>query len=241
MESLLAAAIEPVEGLPHSLRESMYSLYREYYDGTCRELFLTDLEDKDLALLLRDPAGCLRGFTTIKTISFRYQNRPHRAVYSGDTLIHHKFWGQQTLAFEWIRFAGTLKSKSPETPLYWLLLVKGHRTYRYLSAFCREFLPHWEENACLANRELRDHLGNTLFGEHFHPGTGVLHFPVSRGHLKPEWATVPGAAQQRADVRYFLDANPGYIQGDELVCLAELSRENLKPLAQRLFAGEGEC
>jgi hypothetical protein len=36
-------------------------------------------------------------------------------------------------------------------------------------------------------------------------------------------------------VQFFLQANPGYKVGDELVCLTELSHDNQNPLAARLF------
>lgn len=32
-----------------------------------------------------------------------------------------------------------------------------------------------------------------------------------------------------------MQRNPGYRQGDELVCLCEVAASNLKPLAQRVF------
>jgi len=40
---------------------------------------------------------------------------------------------------------------------------------------------------------------------------------------------------ERQDVRFFLARNPGYLQGNELVCVCELAVDNLKPLAARFF------
>jgi hypothetical protein len=36
-------------------------------------------------------------------------------------------------------------------------------------------------------------------------------------------------------VRFFLDANPGYAAGDELVCLAPLDADNMKLFARQCF------
>ena len=36
-------------------------------------------------------------------------------------------------------------------------------------------------------------------------------------------------------MRFFLEKNPGYARGNELVCVAELAPENMKGLAQRLL------
>ena len=34
---------------------------------------------------------------------------------------------------------------------------------------------------------------------------------------------------------FFLRSNPGYLRGEELVCLTELASDNLRPLARRVF------
>jgi hypothetical protein len=39
----------------------------------------------------------------------------------------------------------------------------------------------------------------------------------------------------RPDVAFFLRSNPGYVHGDELVCLTELAPHNLRPIARRVF------
>ena len=43
------------------------------------------------------------------------------------------------------------------------------------------------------------------------------------------------AELEKPSTRYFMQRNPGYRQGDELVCLCEVAASNLKPLAQRVF------
>src|SRR3546814_13933616 len=81
-----------------------------------------------------------------------------------------------------------------------------------------------------------DHLAAEKVGDFYNPATGVVHFPRSRGHLKADWAEIPEKDRRRPDVLLFLQRNPGYDQGDELVCLTELSLENQNPLAGRIFA-----
>jgi hypothetical protein len=36
-------------------------------------------------------------------------------------------------------------------------------------------------------------------------------------------------------VRFFLEKNPGYARGDELVCVAEISPGNMRGLARRML------
>ena len=39
----------------------------------------------------------------------------------------------------------------------------------------------------------------------------------------------------RAPVRFFLERNPGFRAGHELVCLCDMEPANMKPLTLRLF------
>ena len=80
--------------------------------------------------------------------------------------------------------------------------------------------------------QLARHRFNTAYDSE----RGVVSFQQSRGHLKPLWAEVEPGEALRPDVAFFLRSNPGYVHGDELVCLTELSSSNLRPLARRVFA-----
>lgn len=234
----LNGRIERVASLGKSTRNDMFKLYEYYYGGTSEDLFLSDLSDKQYAIVLRDPNNSLQGFSSIKVWEDVFRGEPVRITYSGDTIVHQDHWGQQALAFNWVHFSGALKSEAPEVPLYWFLLVKGHRTYRYLRAFYRVFYPAYNRPTPEYTKGLMDQLAAKKFGESYDPGTGVLHFAESRGHLKTDWAAVPEKDRRRPDVRFFLEKNPGYVHGDELICLAELTYENQNPLAARLF-GQG--
>ncbi len=79
-------------------------------------------------------------------------------------------------------------------------------------------------------------LAQQRFGDAFNARRGVVSFSQSRGHLKPALANIAEDEAARPDVAFFLRRNPGYRQGDELVCMTELSLDNLRPLARRGFA-----
>jgi len=233
--SELEGQMQRVADLEPSTRADMFKLYEMYYGGTSEKLFFEDLAEKQYAVILRDDDRTLQGFSSIKVWEEVFAGRRVRVMFSGDTIVHQDHWGQQALAFTWIHFSGALKSEAPETPLYWLLLVKGHRTYRYLRAFYRVFYPAHNRPTPPEAKALIDHLAGEKFGEFYNRDSGVVHFPESRGHLKADWAAIPEKDLRRPDVSFFLERNPGYTVGDELVCLTELSHENQNPLAARLF------
>ena len=232
---LTAEILRAEEARPH-LIEGLYALYRAHYAAVTPERFAEDLADKTHVLVVRDGEREIRGFTTLAVTKSDFEGGPLRAIFSGDTVMHRDYWGHQTLAFGWIRFAGRIKAKQPELPLYWFLISKGHRTYRYLSAFSVDFFPRWSQATPARELAIMRRLARRRFGDAFDEARGLVHYEVSRGHLRPELAAVSELEGRRDDVRFFLERNPNYAQGDELVCLTELCLDNLKPIARRLFA-----
>jgi len=229
------AAVEPLQRLDGRTVGEMYDLYAIYYAATSRPLFDADLGGKDYVVVLRDETNGVVGFSTLAILESEIDGKLLRAIYSGDTIIDRAHWGTQALAFTWIRFAGAVKAQAPVLPLYWFLIVKGHRTYRYLSAFSIDFFPHWQAATPAWARAIMHGLAQRRFGAAYDAARGVVSFPQSRGHLKPAWAAVDPEEALRPDVAFFLERNPGYTNGDELVCLTELTARNLRPLARRVF------
>lgn len=211
----------------------MYALLDSHYQAVSRGRFEDDLAEKDIVILIRDRGGVIQGFSTVKR--GRLAIPTVRYLYSGDTIIDRRHWGSQTLARAWLRLAGSEKARELATPLYWLLISKGPRTYRYLSAFARRYWPHPEAPMPRDMQCLRDRMAADRFGSHYDPASGIVCWPDSRGHLRPELAEIAPADWLRPDIACFLQANPGYARGDELVCLSEIARDNLKPFAQRIF------
>lgn len=217
--------------------EGMLDLYESLYVLPNRAIFQTDLAAKDEVLLLR--AGTeLVGFTTLQIYDFPFQGLTRRIVFSGDTVVHRDHWGQQALATAWIRRMGSLHRQDPRVPLYWFLVVKGHRTYRFLPAFCTRFHPHWE----LPTEDLKalaDALAVDHFGSDFDPELGLVRYKESRGHLSPKIAQPTETERRLPAVSFFLQKNPGYVHGDELVCLFEFTGTAMRSLTRRIFQGEG--
>jgi len=213
----------------------MWSLYRRYYASTSRKLFERDFAQKDSLLVLRDADDCIRGFSTIAVGLTQFDGCGVRYVFSGDTIIEPAYWGTQALAFSWLRHAGEIKRMQPEVPLFWFLIVKGHRTFRYLPAFAREFFPHWKRHTPVHLAALMNKLAHERFGAAFDAASGVVRYQESQGHLAGDIAEASEREAGRDDVSFFFRRNSGYRNGDELVCLCELSAENLRPLARRLF------
>lgn len=241
MGNIYESAVVRIEALSSDTTQAMASLYLENFDGSSEAIFRSDLAEKHEAILLYCEER-LVGFTTLKVFEVVWCGRPARIVYSGDTIVSPMHWGQQELAFAWIARIGQIKHSDPNLPLFWFLLVKGHRTFKYLSVFGKSFFPHW-----LVPRDdlkpLADRLATTKFGSNYDPVTGVVRFPTSRGHLKAAIADPSPEEMTKAATQFFFLKNPNYRIGHELVCICELELFNMKPLTARIFrrAAEAIC
>ncbi len=231
----LSAIVQSAASVDSSLESAMFRLYERYYGASSETAFRSDLRAKDKVVLLRDRSGHLKGFSTLAITEFEFDGRPHRSIFSGDTIVDQQHWGENALAFAWIELAGSIRREAPAVPLYWFLIVKGIRTFRYLPIFARRFYPHWDRPTPDKEQRLLDLMAGERFGAAYDPARGVISFPRSRGHLRADFAEIPSRLRDRPEVRFFLNRNAGYTRGDELACIAELEPDNLRPMARRLF------
>ncbi|PYM17832.1 MAG: hypothetical protein DMD81_07720 [Candidatus Rokuibacteriota bacterium] len=232
----LIGNVVPREDLSAQDVAGMYRVFRQLYEGVDEKTFHDDLEEKDWVLLLRDvDSGAIRGFTTILRLQMSVHGEPLNVVFSGDTGIAPECWGGQALVRAWAHFMGRLRALDPSRRLYWFLISKGYRTYLYLPFFFHRFWPCVGVETPAFETALIDELGRAKYPDHFDPATGVVRFAHSHGHLRRTIAETPRHRREHPHVRFFLEKNPGYARGNELVCVAELAPENMKGLAQRLL------
>lgn len=224
--------IQPIANLSQKERHRVVALYLQYYCAADEDQVIHDLEKKREILLL-EYGQTLVGFTSLQLFTYRWQNQPIQVVFSGDTVVAREHWGQQALAFRWIQHMAEIKQQQPDMPLYWFVIIKGHRTFKYLPTFGKSFYPHWSIDRSDL-KPLADFLATDMFGEHYNPETGVVEFEISRGHLKPGIAEPSEQEMCKPAVRFFLEKNPNYRIGHELVCLCELEQDNMKSFTRRL-------
>ncbi|MEH6528131.1 MAG: hypothetical protein V7723_18850 [Sneathiella sp.] len=233
--SQLKASYQTLQSIEPDDFFAMYSLFSRYYDGTSLEEFSEDFKVKSGAIILRDGTGSIQGFSTQEISEFAFENERYTVIFSGDTIVDHHHWGQQALNYEWMRFTGVTSRNMNTEKLYWFLIVKGHRTYRYLQAFYKNFYPAYNLDTNEMDQKLLHFLAADKYKQNYCANSGVVKFAAAKCRLKDEWAEIPLKDRPRPAVQYFLKRNPGYQRGDELACLCQLSAENHRPFVRRLF------
>lgn len=232
----LKSDVLPVCDLSEERARGLFALFSRHYDGVSWETFEADLREKDRVIVLRDAAtGALGGFSTLKLLSARVRGKAIRAVFSGDTVIDPAYWGEQELVRAFCREAGRVWAEDPLTRLFWLLICKGYRTYLYLPLFYRSYLPQHGKAPGDFEGAVLSALAAAKFPESWRPETGTLEFPEPRGRLSSALAGIPESRRDDPRVKFFLESNPNYRAGSELVCLTELCESNMRGLAGRMF------
>jgi hypothetical protein len=235
----LTGQLEQVADLTADQRDQMFALMDRHYRNMVRERFEADLAEKDWAILVSDPrTGALRGFSTQMMLEVEVDGRPLRALFSGDTIVDRQSWGDPALAHVWGRLALALMDRQDaETPLYWFLISKGYKTYRFLPLFFREFYPGPEAQTPPWARAVLDALARSKFPDAYDASAGIIRSDGFKDCLRDGVAPVSEERGRDPFVRYFVERNPGHVRGDELCCLASLTRANFTPAAYRVIGG----
>lgn len=218
-------------------RAAMLRLFAAHFEGVASDVFERDLAEKDWVLLIED-GPLLRGFSTLLLYETQHAGETLTVVYSGDTIMDRSAWGSSALSRCWIGSIQRLRRYYPKGPLYWLLLSSGFRTYRFLPVFWREFHPRADAAPPLAVRDRLDFLATQRLGTRYQKDRGIARLDPPQV-LRPDLRLLPTLRRTDPHIAFFLERNPGWREGDELVCLTELSFDNLTGAGRRMWR-EGE-
>lgn len=230
----LCAHTIPAAAIESRRRDQMFALMEQYYAGMKRESFESDLDEKDWVIELVEPTTReVRGFSTQRVITVQVDGRPIRALFSGDTIVDRGCWGQSALAQAWGELAlGLIQSDEPRQ-LFWFLISKGYKTYRYLPVFFREFYPRYDLVTPDWARRILDGLGRTKFPTLYDAQTGIVRAAHDGCRLRRGVAEIGPERLRDPHIRFFRERNPGHRWGDELCCIAPITRENFTLAANR--------
>ncbi|MCL2201218.1 MAG: hypothetical protein FWB75_04570 [Oscillospiraceae bacterium] len=216
-----------INKLTNNQKEKMYLIMTKYYENIKEQNFYADLGKKIEAILLCDANGEIHGFTTLAI--FLYDKRT-QLVFSGDTIVEKEYWGIHDLGETWLERAFSY-AENFEGQTYWLLLSKGYKTYKYLHTFYNTFYPCVDKETPSEVQAVIDKFATEQFGNKYKNGV----YAAGKDFLKEEFDDVSDAKLKNKHTSFFFEKNPNYKQGDELVCITELSLENLNRLGRRML------
>ena len=230
---MIRGQVQKVKELSKSEIDSMFQLMNDYYDNFHYDTFITDLSKKDSVIVLRNENAEIKGFSTIVFYDMKIKNNVYKILFSGDTIIHKDYWAQNDLPAVWLKFAFE-KQKEFNKPLYWLLISKGYKTYKYLNTFFKSYYPNPNAITPEIEQSLIDEFGKVFYPDKYDKEHGILRMNGSKDYLKKEFAEISEEKIKNDKiVQFFLEKNPKYYDGNELVCIAEVSSDNLSKAGKK--------
>lgn len=234
----LDGEVAKISALREDQTEEMYRLMASYYDNVSRGTFQRDLSEKRDVILLKDSIdGSIKGFSTLMLLEQTVDGSSITALFSGDTIIDKEYWGTNELPKWWGRYAFSLIDEMPDKELYWFLMSKGYKTYRFLPVFFNEFYPRRDVEFPEREKRILDTFAYSKFPKCYNAETGIISFGGKKDHLKQGVADIDESRMKNSDIRYFVERNPNWEQGDELACLIRLRKDNFNRMAHRVING----
>ncbi len=238
MSKLKSKTIQ-ISELSDDQKEIMWQLMDINYANANHPRFLRDLSEKDHVIILEDlNSERIVGFSTVKIILTSVSEKSVCAVFSGDTIIDPLFWGEQGLTKEFGKYLINTFESFPESYCCWFLISKGYKTYRYLPLYFNEFFPRFNKVTPKFEQEVLNALAEKKYPGLYDSDSGIIRLNGTTENLREGIADITDDKLRNPHVSFFVEKNPGYIHGDELACIAELSNDNLKTIFFRIVSGK---
>lgn len=204
---------------------SMYALFEQYYHNVEFSVFFQDLSKKDGVILLREVnSQKIVGFTTMLTIPFNCKGRLVNGLFSGDTVVDKRYWGNRVMLACFVKHLLKLKLKNFRTPLYWLLISKGYKTYLVLTNNFPRHYPHYRKSSSSQMASVIEQYCQKLYPGVFDADRKLLDFGDDYQKLKDNVAAISeDLKDNNPKIRFFEERNPTWREGTELPCVGEVS------------------
>ena len=202
----------------------MHKIFIQYYHNADLKTFVTDMGAKTGVIILQDKKeNRIVGFSTWTEIDLINAGKKSIGVFSGDTVVEKKYWGNKEIHKKFAILLLKIKIKRPKTPVFWLLISKGYKTYLLLTNnFPNHYPSHDKNNIRLES--IVDNYCQQLYPSAYNETHRLLDFGDEYQHLKDDVAAITqDMTESHPDIRHFEHLNPSWRQGTELPCVGEVS------------------
>lgn len=198
----------------------MYEIFRQYYGNTDLDTFLADMSRKTGVFMIRRRSDRqIVGFSTVALMDLHLQGKKVKGVFSGDTIIEREYWGSRALVSSFFLYLVRVVLRYPMTPVFWLLISKGYKTYLLLANNFFRFYPH-PERQYTEYEPLVQEYSDKLFPGYYDPNRKVLDFGESYQFLNDDVAAITAEMRERYPrIAFFEECNPDWHKGNELPCV----------------------
>jgi len=212
----------------------MHKLFIQYYNNADLQTFVTDMGKKTGVFILEDKIqNRIVGFSTWTEMDVGHGGQKSIGIFSGDTVVERAYWGDRELQKVFAKKLFTTKLKYPKTPVFWLLISKGYKTYLLLTNNFHQYYPcHQSSNQKLET--IVDEYCEHLYPHAYDREKRLLNFGNEYQHLKEDVACITEEMKEKdQNIRHFEKLNPSWKQGTELPCAGEVTISMLLDFMKR--------
>lgn len=233
---------KPIAACSDAEKETFFRLLCRGFLGVTWHDFIRDFAEKDAVMILRkeDGEGEIVGWSTLVVLPIELpaaedqggqEVREVKAIFSGDTVVLPEYRSGVGLGVELVRYFLRTYDRFPRHPVYYTLTSKGWRTYKIMPTLFKEFAPCYDRPTAPDDQLVMDAFGAKKYPRHYDPERGII--TCSPQRVRPDGVDVAPAHPDR-HAEYFLNRNPGYLEGHELVCVARIAPANFTAVVRRL-------
>lgn len=206
-------------------RDAVWTFARRFTDST-REGFDRSFEAKRDAVLIRAAdTGELVGLGGVAVFELAHDDERCMVIFPGDTLFDPKVRGKSVIQVLGLLYYLERRLKHPRLPVYMVYGTFSFKTYLMLPRNFRTFWPARGQEMPAAELRVLREVAERYYTDLRRSPAGALVGRASK-QLREGVATIDDAALEDPDIRFFHEQNPGYRQGDVLLCLIPLHASN---------------
>lgn len=219
-KAVLKTRYFPIEKISVRQLRQMYQLFQKYYDNTDLDTFSRDMSRKTGVFVIEDLSiNRIVGFSTYVSMSMEVAGRRARGIFSGDTILEKEYWGSRALHGAFYKRVIREKLSRPFTPLFWLLISKGYRTYLLLANNLLDYYPHPEGRNEHLEGFVRSYC-DKLFPGYYCEKRKLLDFGEGYNHLREGMTPITDSLRRdNTAIAFFEQRNPSWQRGTELPCI----------------------
>lgn len=220
---MLFAKTYAIKDISSGDKEKLFQLFSRYYESINYEKFLKDFESKDDVIILKCKQDqFIRGFSTLKVMSFSENNKIRIGIFSGDTIIDENFWGATALTFEFFKYVLNVKKKNLFKDVFWLLISKGFKTYLLLANNFQTYYPRYDKETPKEVQKFMDLSWQELYPKDYSMEKKILTTANKYDRLKDHVAKIGSNELANPKIAFFQKLNPNWKAGDELCCVGRV-------------------
>lgn len=215
-------------------RDAIWAFAARFTDAT-REGFEQSFANKRDAVLIKDArSGELVGLGGVAVVELPLGDGRCVVIFPGDTLFDPKVRGKSLVQGLGLLYYLECRLKRPTLPVYMMYGTFSYKSYLMLPRNFHTYWPRPEEPTPAREQALLREAAERFYTDvRERPGGALVGRTTKRLHEGV--ATIDEAALAEPAIRYFHEQNPGYIDGEVLLCLIPLHAANWLSVGRNLL------